>query len=208
MKTHITIAVILTLFLQIASAITSEDKEAFVAFYRATMNLAEEFPDKQKVLVIFTDLNNDGATDALATSYGSFYETGWDWSAFSRSGQSWEPIKGVDATTKVIHSWSNIYARPGEITRIINADGKLEFLVLGQVYDNLAAGGLGPLNKTRFWVDEDGVIQQERVENLERFLAYRGTHRDKLIQDMQVLKVETFDVPNVTEPNKAVEPTR
>jgi hypothetical protein len=208
MKTHITIAVVLALATQISSAMTTEDKESFAEYYRAKVNLAKEFPDKQQVLVIFTDLNSDGVVDALATSYGSYYETGWDWSAFSRKGQSWEPIKGVDATTKAVHAWSNIFARPGEISRITTSEGKVEFLVLGQVFDNLTAGGLGELNKTRFWVDEHGVIQQEKVQNLEQHLAYRGVHRDKLIQEMQVLKVETFDIPKKDEPNKAVEPTR
>lgn len=195
MKTLITTALILALVSQFASAITSEEKDRFVDYYRAEMNLAEEFPDKQKVLVIFTDLNNDGVTDVLATSYGSFYETGWDWSAFRRNGQSWEPIRGLDATSKEVLKWSNIFARPGEVSRIVTSDGKVEFLVLGQVFDNLEVGGLGSLNKTRFWVSDDGVLHQEKLENLERYLAYQGPHKDRLIQEMQILKVETFDDP-------------
>lgn len=194
MKTHAVTGTIIALCLNICLAITPEEKESFVEFYRAKVNLAEEFPDNQKVLVIFTDLNNDGTTDALATSYGSYYETGWDWAAFTQTSQSWEPVRGVDATTKEIHSWSNIFARPGEIARVVKPQGEVEFLVLGQVFDNLASDGIGPLNKTRFWIDPDGLLQQEKINSLERYLAYRGPHKDRLIQKMQVLTVETFDV--------------
>lgn len=194
MKKYISIA-ILTILSHTVFALTPDEKNSFVDFYRSSVNLVEEFPDKQRVLAIFADLDDDGADEVLATSYGSFYEKGWLWSAFRKTSQGWEPINGIDTTSNQKTLWSSIFARPGEIAKIRGPEGKLEFLILGQVFDNQIASGIGRLNKSRFWIDTDGVLQQEKIENLESYLAYGGTHKDKLIQEMQVLKVETFDIP-------------
>lgn len=194
MKKYISIA-ILTILSHTVFALTPEERNSFVDFYRSSVNLVEEFPNKQRVLAIFADLDDDGVDDVLATSYGSFYEKGWLWSAFRKTSQGWKPINGIDTTSNQKTLWSSIFARPGEIAKIRGPEGKLEFLILGQVFDNQTASGIGRLNKSRFWIDTDGVLQQEKIENLESYIAYGGTHKDKLIQEMQVLKVETFDVP-------------
>lgn len=208
MNTRMIAILLLGIIMNSANALTLEDKQAFVAYYRNLVQLSVEFPEKQQVKVIFVNLDGSGEMEALATSYGSFYEDGWSWAAFKKNGAAWAPIKGFDNHEKVIRTGSGVFARSGEIVQVRTENDKIEFVVLGHNYDNQSSSGIGPLNKTRFWIDADGVLQQEKIQNLEQYLAYRGVHRDKLIQEMQVLKVEVFDVPKKEEPNKAVESTR
>ena len=170
-------------------------KENFVDFYRKWSKLSEEFPDRPEVKVTFVDLDGDGTDEALATSYGSFYEVGWDWAAFRKMGEEWGPIRGIDPHTKSVRPGSGVFARPGEIFRIVKNDGSVEFLILGEHFDKLQPEGLGPLNKTRFFLDKESILHQERVPDLERYLAYAGAHRNGLIKSMEALKVEVFPGP-------------
>lgn len=187
------------LFVPLQSAwaeLTNVEKNDFVREYRKRVKLAEEFPEKQEVKVIFVDLDFDGKEEALATSYGSFYETGWDWAAFKRAGAQWVPIQGYDSEMKIIRPGSGVYARAGEIFRVTKNDGPVEFLILAEHYDKLAPEGKGPLNKTRFYLDKDGVMQQESIKDLERYLAYRVSgHKwpeGTLIKGLEAMKVEIF----------------
>jgi hypothetical protein len=173
--------------------LTDNQKHDFVRHYRSITRLAEEFPNKPEVKVVFVDLNRDGTDDALATSYGSFYETGWLWAAFQLVGGRWEPIKGYDNHDKVVRPGSGVYARHGEIFQVQMGDGVVEFLVLNQNFDKLAPEQLGPLNKSRFWIDREGILRQEKIENLERYLAYRGAHRDGLVRKIEAVHVEVFN---------------
>lgn len=180
--------------LTMAEPITEQDKREFVIFYREAVKLKEEFPDKLEVRVIFADLDGDGKEEALATSFGSFYEKGWDWTAFRKTESNWNWIRGYDEHSKAVQRSASVYARPGEIFRVTKTDGSFEFLILAENYDKLAPEGKGSLNKTRFYIDKDGVFQQEPVKDLERYLAYRVSGEQwpegTLIKRLDALKVE------------------
>lgn len=190
--------------------ISKEEKENFVQEYRILAKVAEEFPDKQDVKVIFVDLDFDGREEALATSYGSFYETGWIWATFRWNGTKWEPVKGYNAETKAIQPGSGVYARPGEIFRLREDAGKTQFVVLNRNYDRLAPKGIGALNKSVFQIDAEGVFREDKVESLEHLLAYRGARYAGIVTSLEALKVEEFSVaatPRNQEQNKAQHPT-
>lgn len=191
-----------------AFALTQQEKEEFADFYRQTTQLSLDSPNDLVVKVMFFDINGDGIEEAFATAKPSYYETGYLWTGYKKQNGKWIPIKGFEPITQQDLLSAGIYGRVGEFLRCVLPDGRVDHVILSQNYDNQITSGLGELNKSRFWIDSEGVLQQEKIENLERYIAYQGTHRDKLIQEMQVLKVETFDIPKKEEPNKAVEPTR
>jgi hypothetical protein len=189
----------ITVFAYSAKAeLTKEEKEEFVREYRSRAKLAEEFPDKQGVKVIFVDLDFDGKEEALATSFGSFYETGWIWATFKRKGNQWEPIRGYNSETKAMQPGSGVYARPGEIFCLRDDENNIQFVVLNRNYDKMAPDSLGALNKIVFHIDDEGVFQQEKVESLERLLAYRGARKAGLVKTLEVLPVEEFDGAGLT----------
>lgn len=175
---------------------TNPEKNDFVSQHRIRTKLAQEFPRKQEVKVIFVGLDSDSHEEALATSYGSFYEKGWDWAAFKKKGEQWDPIKGYDSEMEIIRPGSGVYARPGEIFRVTLNDGSSEFLILAENYDKLAPEGKGPLNKSRFYLDKDGVLHEKSIKDLEHYLAYRVSGEKwpegTLIKGLEALKVEIF----------------
>ncbi len=179
-----------------AESMSNESKLEFIKYYRESVKLLEEFPDKLEVKAVFVDLDADGKDEVLATSYGSFYETGWIWTAFRRDLDKWTPIKGYDKDSKTVGLYSAIYARPGEIFRVSKNNGSPEFLILSENYDKLAPEGKGPLNKSRFYLDKDGILQEESIKDLERYLAYRVSGHlwpeGTLIKALEALKVEIF----------------
>jgi hypothetical protein len=176
--------------------LTIEQKKAFASFYRSRVDLLKIYPERPEVNVIFVDLDGDGLEEAFATSYEAFYETGWMWAAFKRNGDQWSPIKGYDSGKKAIQNGSSVYARPGEIFRVTKHDGTFEFLILGENYDKLAPEGMGALNKTKFQIDKEGVLQQQPIKDLERYLAYRVTGhtwpKGTLVKRLEALEVESF----------------
>jgi hypothetical protein len=187
---------LLCLFSAKAEPMSDKEKIEFIKYYRESVKLSEEFPDKLEVKAIFVDLDGDGNDEVFATSYGSFYETGWMWAAFRRDQVKWVPIKGYDKDSKLVTSGSGVYARPGEMFRVTKNNGSSEFVVLAEHYDKLAPEGKGPLNKSRFYLDKDGVFQEESIKDLERYLAYRASGEQwpegTLIKKLEALKVEIF----------------
>lgn len=194
MNTIITLSTVLALstFFANAEPITPEEKNDFVDYYRDRVRLLLEFPESPQVKAIFVDLDGDGREEALATSRVSTYEDGNDWAAFRRIGDQWESIKGFDNDAKMVRPGSGVFARSGEIFRVVGHEGKTDFLVLHENFDKVAPDGLGPLYKTRFSIDKEGVLQQESIENLERYLAYSGANRSGLVSSLEALKVEHF----------------
>ena len=194
MKQTIILSITFMLGLSLGKAEPLNDKEkiAFVKHYREIVKLEKEFPNDPEVKVIFIDLDGDGIEEAFATSKGSFYEVGWDWAAFRQKGQEWEPIKGFDNKAKVVRAGSGVFARPGEIFRVIKNDKTVDFIILAENFDRLAPDGLGPLRKTRFSLDKEGILRQEEVIDLERYLAYSGIHHSGLISKVESLRVESF----------------
>lgn len=175
-----------------AASITQTEKSEFIKFYRNAVKLDKEFPNNPEVKAIFVDLDGDGKDEALASSRGSSYEDGRDWAIFVRTAETWKPVQGFDNEAKIIRPGSGVFARSGEIFRVIKNDGTLDFLILSENFDNRAPDGLGTLRKSRFFVDKDGVLRQESVENLERYIAYLGVNKSGLIGKLEALKVESF----------------
>lgn len=175
-----------------AEAITEKEKSDFVTYYRKAIKLAEEFPNDLEVKVVFVDLDGDGKDEAFATSQGNKYEDGRIWSAFRRIGEEWTRIKGFNNTTKVIRQSGAIYARSGEIFRVVKNDKSIDFLILTEIFNKQAPGGVGALHKIRFALDKEGVLRQEEITDLDRYLAYSGIHHSGLISKMESLTVETF----------------
>jgi len=193
-----------------ADPLTENQKLDFVDYYKKRVKLLETFPDHPQVQVVFVDMDADGEEEALATNHGSSYEDGNSWAAFRKTGDTWETIRGFDNKAKVIRPGSGVFARPGEIFQIIRHDGTIEFLVLHENFDKLAPDGLGDLYKIRFSVDDKGVLQQEQVKNLERYIAYAGVNRSGLVSKLEALKVEYFAGDGLAknqEQNKAQHPT-
>jgi hypothetical protein len=190
----LSLAVFATIACSAQAELTKDEKEEFVRQYRLRVKLAEEFPDKQAVKVIFYDLDFDGKEEALATSIGSFYETGWDWAAFKRNGTQWDPIKGYDSEAKIVRPGSGVYARPGEIFCLRDDENTVQFVVLNRNYDKWAPDKLGELNKIVFHIDGEGVFQQAKVQNLERLMAYRGARTAGIVTSFEALKVEEFPI--------------
>lgn len=185
-----------------------KDKEAFADFYREWSKLEAEFPDNQEVRVMFIDLDHDGRSEAFATSIGSRYEDGWAWHAFQRSGDSWKPIRAKTEDGETASS--AIFARAGEVFSVVLNDGSHDFLILSENHDKLAPNGLGELRKSRFGATDKGLLQQEDVPNLERYIAYQGSFRSGLLRSMEVVKVEVFPAPltaKIEEQNKPQHPT-
>lgn len=175
-----------------AAELTRQEKTTFVEYYRDFTKLLEESPGDTEVRAMFFDLNQDGTEEAFATARPSFYETGWTWTAFTLRNGKWKPIKGYEPKTQQPLLSAGIYGRDGEFFRRVFPDGTIDFVILGQNYDKIAPDGLGQLNKERFWIDGEGVLQHEKIDNLEKCLAYQGPHRNGLIQKLEALKVEIF----------------
>jgi hypothetical protein len=170
--------------------ISAEEKLEFSRFYRNQIDLLKIYPDRPEVKVIFTDLDGDNKEEAIATSYEGFYETGWLWSSYKKTNGKWMAIKRHD-DGKLASNSKAIYARPGEIFKITKEDGGVEFLILNQNFDNQSPDGKGTLIKTRFWIDEKGLMQEATVADIDKYLAFR-TMMGGLIQNLEVLKVEMF----------------
>jgi hypothetical protein len=212
MKTYIANIAFLLIGLTASQAapLTPKEKVDFVAFYTTRIKLSETFPNDLGVHVMFVDLDADGKEEALATNQGSAYEDGNSWAAFRVAGDSWETIKGYDKRAKVIRPGSGVFARAGEIFRVVKNDGKIDFLVLHENFDKRSPEGIGALHKTRFSIDKEGILQQEPIENLEGYIAYAGASRSGLISKLEVLKVEYFagdELAKTEEQNKAQHPT-
>lgn len=194
-KLSIWIASTLCLLSVRAEPINDKDKVEFIKYYREAVRLSEEFPNQPEVKAIFVDLDGDGKDEVLATSHGSFYETGWLWAAFRKNFDKWVPVKGYDEGSKSVRSGSGVNARPGEIFRVTKNDGTIEFIILAENFDKLAPESLGPLQKSRFFLDKEGVLHEVKIPDLERYLAY-GSNRISgtygLINKMETLKVELF----------------
>jgi len=189
---NITTALVVALASAQADPLTQDQKLMFIDYYKKRVKLLDEFPDSPQVKAIFVDMDGDGKEETLATSKGSSYEDGNDWAAFRLVGDKWESIKGFDNEAKIVRLGSGVFARSGEIFRVVKNDKSIEFLVLWENFDKLAPDGLGVLRKTRFSLDKEGVLRQDDVANLERYLAYFGTHHSGLISKLESLKVETF----------------
>jgi len=179
-----------------ADSLNQVQKTEFVGYYRKWTQMAKEFPDKQEVQVIFVDLDQDGKEEALATYHGNFYETGWSWNAFRQSPDGWKAIEGFDSKTELTNPSSSLFARPGELFQVqIDAD-TYEFCILAENYDKLAPDGKGSLQKTRFYLDKTGILHQNNISDLERYLAYRTSGakwpKDTLIKGLKQLHVEVF----------------
>lgn len=175
-----------------AAPLTQSEKLDFIEYYKKRVKLLENFPNNPEVKAIFVDLDSDGREEVLATNHGSSYEDGNSWATFKMIGEHWETIKGFDNNAKIVRPGSGVFARSGEIFRVVKNDKSVEFLVLSENFDKLAPDGLGVLRKTRFSLDKEGVLRQDDVANLERYLAYYGTHHSGLISKLESLRVETF----------------
>jgi len=212
MKNYIRITASFLLSFAIAQAapLTQREKLDFIEYYKKRVKLLENFPNNPQVKVIFVDMDGDGKEETLATSKGSSYEDGYDWAAFRLVGDSWESIEGFDNEAKIVRPGSGVFARSGEIFRVVKNDKSVEFLVLWENFDKLAPDGMGELHKTRFSLDKEGVFRQDDVANLERYIAYAGANRSGLISKLEVLKVESFagnKLAKTEEQNKAQHPT-
>ncbi len=175
---------------------TQEEKIAFVEYYREWCSLAKEFPKNQEVKVIFVDLDQDGICEALATSKGGKYEDGLAWTVFRKTGNSWGQISGFNATTSKPKKNATLFARPGEFFLTRKKADSFEFCILSENYDILAPQGKGRLKKTRFYLDEKGVLHQSDIPDLEKYLAYQVSGAkwpdDSLIRSLERLTVEVF----------------
>jgi hypothetical protein len=188
-----TISLFFSLVLSLnAAELTPLEKTTFVDYYRDFTRLLEESPSNTEVRAMFFDLDQDGFEEAFATARPSFYETGWAWTAFTLRNGKWKPIKGYEIKTQQPLLSTGIYGRDGEFFRRVLSDDTVDFVILSQNYDKSAPDGLGPLNKERFWIDGEGILRHEKIENLERYLAYLGSRRNGLIQKLETLKVEIF----------------
>ena len=196
--------------LSFGDPLTPQQKQSFVEFYRDWTLMRKEFPDRQNVKAIFVDLDHDGKQEALATYYGNFYEVGWSWNAFRHTSEGWKAIRGKNLDTGAIDPSSSIFARPGEIFRLEDNENNTQYVVLNLNYDKLAPDGLGPINKSIFYLNGEGVLQQEKVGNLERLLAYRGARTAGIVTSLEALRVEEFPEAASArnqEQNKAQHPT-
>lgn len=208
-KTILIMSCLVTYALQ-AQELTLQEKIEFADFYRKRVDLLKIYPNKPEVKVIFVDFDNDRQQEALATSYESFGETGWLWSAYRKKGAKWEEIDQYETETKTVQEGACIYARPGEIFSLVDEDNRIQFVVLNRNYDKLAPNGIGPINKSVFHLDEKGIFQQNKVDNLEQLLAYRGTRSAGIVKSLESLKVELFPEDGhakIEEQNKAQHPT-
>ena len=185
-----------------AKDMTQDEKNNFVNFYREWASLAEEFPKYQEVKVMFIDLNQDGVFEALATSKGFEYEDGSDWTAFRFNSEKWAKIPEYDARTEKIGKTATFFGRSGEFFRVMHGD-KVEFCILSERYDKLAKDGKRPLNKTRFHLDDDGIMRQSPISDIERFIAYRSSGAEwptnTTIMSLIRLPVEVFPSPTLEE---------
>lgn len=197
----ITICCAMAFHLQ-AKDLTQDEKLAFVDFYREWSSLAKEFPDDQEVKVIFIDLDRDGSHEAVATSKGSEYEDGSAWTAFRMSGDSWIQISGFDSSTNKPKKSATLFGRAGEFFQV-NRGETVEFCILSENFDKLAPDGKGPLNKTRFHLDDDGIMRQSPIADIERFIAYRSSGaewpKNTTIMSLVRLPVEVFPSPTIKE---------
>ncbi len=175
------------------------EKAEFAIEYRNRVKLAEEFPDKQEVKVIFVDLDFDGTEEALATSYGSFYEKGWDWALFRRVNGKWESIKSVNKEDQSIRAGSGVFARPGEVFKLIDDTGKIQHVVINRNYDKLAPHGIGSPNISYFYLDNKGFFVESKVASLEDLLIHRGSDKAGLIKSIEALKVDVFPATKTKE---------
>ena len=183
-----------------AKDMTQDAKNNFVNFYREWSSLAEEFPESQDVKVMFVDLNQDGVFEALAASKGGEYEDGSAWTAFRVNSDAWSKIHEFDATTNKIGKTATFFGRSGEFFRVMYGD-KVEFCILSERYDKLANDGKGPLNKTRFYMDDNGILHQNPIQDIERYLAYRVAGAEwpnnTTIRSLERLSVEVFPAPTL-----------
>lgn len=193
---------------------SQEEKLAFVDYYREWSSLAEEFPDHQEVKVIFVDLDQDGTTEALATSKGFEYEDGSAWTAFRQSDAKWGQIQGYDPTADKPKRNATLFGRAGEFFVTRRGGDNFDFCVLSETYDKFAPQGKGPLKKTRFHLDSRGILRQENIPDLERYIAYQSSGANwpsnSLVQSLERLTFEIFpsgDVAENKEQNKAQHPT-
>jgi len=200
MKSIIAIIFCAMAFQAQAKDLTKDEKNDFVTFYREWAALEKEFPEDQEVKVMFVDLDQDGITEALATSRGSQYEDGSAWTAFRMADDSWSQISGFDPTKEKPKKTATLFARAGEFFRVNNG-ATVEFCTLSENYDKLAKGGKGPLNKTRFYLDDKGILHQIPIPDIERYLAYRASGAEwpnnTTIKSLERLPVEVFPTPKV-----------
>lgn len=194
MKKSIVIIFSIMVFMAQAVEMDKEQKRIFADFYRKQVGLLEIYPDKPTVMVAFVDLDADGQQEAIATSYEGFNETGWLWSIYKKNGQKWELVKQYDPSTNSNLPGSGVYARPGELFRLEDDKGKVIFVVFNRNYDKQAPDGLGEINKFSFYMDSNGLFHLNSIENIERFLAYRGESRTGIVKSFEVLTIEYFDI--------------
>jgi len=183
-----------------AKELTQNEKNSFVIFYREWSSLDKEFPEDQEVKVMFIDLDKDGRDEALATSKGFEYEDGSSWTAFRMTGDSWSQINGFDSDTGKPKKNATLFARAGEFFQV-NRGENIEFCILSENYDKLAEDGKGPLNKTRFNLDDKGILIQNPISDIERFIAYRASGaewpRNTTIMSLVRLPVDVFPDPKL-----------
>lgn len=183
-----------------AKELTQNEKDNFVIFYREWSSLDKEFPKDQEVKVMFIDLDKDGTGEALATSKGFEYEDGSAWTAFRMTGDSWSQINGFDTNTGKLKKSATLFARAGEFFQVKRGEN-IEFCVLSENYDKLAEDGKGPLTKTKFNLNDKGILIQSPISNLERYIAYRASGAEwpsnTTITSLVRLPVEVFPDPQL-----------
>lgn len=190
MKIASCIILLLSLAVVKAEDLTHNQKLEFVQFYRDWSNLAKEFPKYPQVEVLFVDINADGVPEALATSRGSTYETGSDWTFFRKVGDKWSPIQGVDPHTKEIRPLFAPFGRSDEFYFIYegNAESHAEIVIIHKDYDKLAPDGEAPAKVERIVADPKGILRIDPVSSLDKLIAY-----SKKFKALERLKSERFD---------------
>lgn len=155
-----TLAAILTATVIQAAEIQESEKKVFAEYYRSYIDLHKEFPDKLDVYVMFLDLDQDGKTDALATSYGDMYQDGWIWSAFTRNDNGeWKEF----TRPKELTDETMIYARsdPDAFYRL-KIENKLSHVII--IKKQWAKGVLEPgVSASQVTFNDKGVLILKEV---------------------------------------------
>lgn len=179
--------------------LTKEEKNTFVEFYKKQSKLDVEPPEKSWVNVMFVDLDGDGIMDALVSNSLTTYEEAQaDWSAYKCNGKSWVQFKSfhknVYEEKEKLKDGAFVFGRPGEFYQLVNKAKVPKFLILQKNYDKLAPEGIAEPVNSYFFVDNEGVLREQKIDNLKQFLADNIRKSSKPADTLKKIEVETYSV--------------